>query len=111
MKKPGPHIDFKLTRLLWYRPKIPLVGSDKPFIGNKDRRNTNCDDSHSQPILTHAESVDIFTTYAMCMGKLHARESKNGGIFTVYELLITIFVIGIVLTIGISNFSKFTQNS
>ncbi len=44
------------------------------------------------------------------MGKLHARESKNGGIFTVYELLITIFVIGIVLTIGVPSFSEFTQN-
>jgi Tfp pilus assembly protein FimT len=44
------------------------------------------------------------------MGKLHARKSKNGGIFTVYELLITIFMIGIVLTIGIPGFSEFTQN-
>ena len=44
------------------------------------------------------------------MGKLHARESKNGGIFTVYELLITIFVIGIVVTIGVPSFSEFVQN-
>lgn len=31
--------------------------------------------------------------------------------FTLYELLITLLVIGVVLTIGIPNFSEFTQNS
>lgn len=31
--------------------------------------------------------------------------------FTLYELLITMLVIGIVLTVGIPNFSQFTQNS
>ena len=31
--------------------------------------------------------------------------------FTLYELLITMLVIGIVLTLGIPNFSAFTQNS
>lgn len=31
--------------------------------------------------------------------------------FTLYELLITVLVIGVVLTIGIPSFSEFTQNS
>lgn len=35
--------------------------------------------------------------------------SQNG--FTLYELLITVLVIGVVLTIGIPNFSDFTANS
>ena len=37
------------------------------------------------------------------------RRYQNG--FTLYELLITMLVIGIVLTLGIPNFSEFTQNS
>ena len=35
---------------------------------------------------------------------------KTVGFFAGYELLITIFMIGIVLTIGVPGFSKFTQN-
>ncbi len=31
--------------------------------------------------------------------------------FTLYELLITVLVIGVILTIGIPNLSEFTQNS
>ena len=31
--------------------------------------------------------------------------------FTLYELLITMLVIGVILTVGIPNFSEFTQNS
>jgi type IV fimbrial biogenesis protein FimT len=38
-----------------------------------------------------------------------ARKDIRG--FTLYELLITMLVIGIVLTIGIPSFSEFTQNS
>ncbi|MFQ5549131.1 MAG: GspH/FimT family pseudopilin [Woeseia sp.] len=38
-------------------------------------------------------------------------KSKNSNGFTLYELLITLLVVGIVLTIGIPNFSEFTQNS
>jgi len=34
---------------------------------------------------------------------------QNG--FTIYELLITMLVVGVVLTIGIPNFSAFTKNS
>lgn len=35
--------------------------------------------------------------------------SQNG--FTLYELLVTLLVIGVVMTIGIPNFAAFTQNS
>lgn len=35
--------------------------------------------------------------------------TQNG--FTLYELLITVLVIGVVLTVGIPNFSEFTANS
>ena len=38
------------------------------------------------------------------------RSSKQHG-FTIYELLITMLVIGIVLSIGVPSFSSFTQNS
>ena len=31
--------------------------------------------------------------------------------FTIYELLITMLVVGVILTIGIPNFSEFTRNS
>jgi len=37
--------------------------------------------------------------------------SKYQSGFTLYELLITVLVIGIVLTVGIPNFREFTQNS
>ncbi len=37
--------------------------------------------------------------------------SRNQSGFTLYELLITIVIIGIVLTFGIPNFGVFTQNS
>jgi type IV fimbrial biogenesis protein FimT len=37
--------------------------------------------------------------------------NRNQSGFTLYELLITIVIIGIVLTFGIPNFGVFTQNS
>jgi type IV fimbrial biogenesis protein FimT len=37
--------------------------------------------------------------------------SRNQSGFTLYELLITIVIIGIVLSVGIPNFGVFTQNS
>jgi len=37
------------------------------------------------------------------------RRSQNG--FTLYELMITLLVIGVVLTVGIPNLSEFTANS
>ena len=36
---------------------------------------------------------------------------KNQSGFTIYELMITMLIIGIILTIGIPNLSEFTQNS
>jgi type IV fimbrial biogenesis protein FimT len=38
------------------------------------------------------------------------KATKQHG-FTIYELLITILVIGVILTIGVPNFAAFTQNS
>jgi type IV fimbrial biogenesis protein FimT len=38
-------------------------------------------------------------------------KNRNQNGFTLYELLMTLLVIGVVLTIGIPNFSAFTQNS
>ncbi len=37
--------------------------------------------------------------------------NRNPSGFTLYELLISIVIIGIVLTFGIPNFGVFTQNS
>ncbi|MFT5501211.1 MAG: type IV fimbrial biogenesis protein FimT [Woeseiaceae bacterium] len=36
---------------------------------------------------------------------------KNQSGFTIYELMITMLIIGIILTIGVPNLSEFTQNS
>ncbi len=38
-------------------------------------------------------------------------KNRNQNGFTLYELMMTLLVIGVVLTIGIPNFSEFTQNS
>lgn len=38
-------------------------------------------------------------------------KNRNQNGFTLYELLMTILVIGVVLAIGVPNFSEFTQNS
>jgi len=37
-------------------------------------------------------------------------KKKQSG-FTLYELLITVLVVGVVLTLGVPNFAEFTQNS
>ena len=37
-------------------------------------------------------------------------KAKQSG-FTVYELLITMIIIGVILTIGVPNLAEFTQNS
>ncbi len=37
--------------------------------------------------------------------------NRNQSGFTLYELLVSIVIIGIVLTFGIPNFGVFTQNS
>ena len=43
--------------------------------------------------------------YIACMKK----RTQNG--FTLYELLITVLIVGVVLTLGIPNLSEFTRNS